>query len=286
MSCVGIRSCTRQYRFKCTINGACENDRDGIIIARRLEFFAPENFPLVEPGDDIVELLLSALHEEEFVPQNGDILVFAQKIISKSENRFVDLLSIVPSSEAEDLATKCDKDARLVQLILNESTEVLRCVPGVMIVRHKLGYVMANAGIDRSNVASCEGVERVLLLPASPDNSAQHLRRELQRKTGCELAVIISDSFGRPWRLGTSGVCIGCDGIASLLDQRGDSDMFGQELMVTQVAIGDELATAASLLMGQADEARPVVIIRGLEFQREPASARHLLRPPAEDLFS
>jgi coenzyme F420-0:L-glutamate ligase/coenzyme F420-1:gamma-L-glutamate ligase len=252
----------------------------------RLEFFAPENFPLVEPGDDIVELLLSALHDEELAPQYGDVLIFAQKIISKSENRFVDLASIETSAEAEDLAARCDKDARLVQLILDESTEVLRCAPGVIIVRHKLGFVMANAGIDRSNIASSEGVERVLLLPESPDRSAQRLRSELQRKTGLDLAVIISDSFGRPWRLGTSGVCIGCDGIAPLVDQRGDRDMFGQELMVTQVAVGDELATAASLLMGQADEARPVVIVRGLEFQRESASAGHLLRPRAEDLFS
>jgi coenzyme F420-0:L-glutamate ligase/coenzyme F420-1:gamma-L-glutamate ligase len=231
-------------------------------------------------------LLLSALHDEELAPQHGDVLVFAQKIISKSENRFVDLASIETSAEAEDLAARCDKDARLVQLILDESTEVLRCAPGVIIVRHKLGFVMANAGIDRSNIAPSEGVERVLLLPESPDQSAQQLRSELRRKTGLDLAVIISDSFGRPWRLGTSGVCIGCDGIASLVDQRGDRDMFGQELMVTQVAVGDELATAASLLMGQADEARPVVIVRGLEFQREPASAGHLLRPPAEDLFS
>ncbi len=213
------------------------------------------------------------------------MLVLAQKIISKSENRIVSLASINASDKAKDLASKCDKDARLVQLILDESTEVLRCVPGVIIVRHKLGLVMANAGIDHSNVAADAGGDQVLLLPEDPDQSAMRLRQALERETGLQLAVIISDSFGRPWRLGTTGVCIGCDGIASLIDKRGDRDLFGQELTVTQVAVGDELATAASILMGQADEARPLVVVRGLEFPHKPASARYLQRPPDEDLF-
>jgi len=218
------------------------------------------------------------LLEENIALQNGDVIVLAQKIVSKSENRFVGLAGVAPSDEAKVLASKCGKDAGLVQLILDESKEVLRCAPGVIIVRHKLGFVMANAGIDHSNVAADASGERVLLLPEYPDQSA--------KQTGLELAVIISDSFGRPWRLGTTGVCIGCDGIASLIDRRGDRDLFEQELMVTQVAIGDELATAASILMGQGNESRPLVILRGLEFPREPASARHLLRPPEEDLFS
>ncbi len=162
---------------------------------------------------------------------------------------------------------------------------MLRCVPGVIIVRHKLGLVMANAGIDHSNIADGADDECVLLLPEEPDKSAQRLRNAMQHETDLELAVVISDSFGRPWRLGTTGVCIGCDGIASIVDRRGDSDLFGQELKVTQVAIGDEIATAASVLMGQTDEARPLVIVRGLEFPREPSSACHLLRPPEEDLF-
>ncbi len=217
--------------------------------------------------------------------QDGDVFVLAQKIISKSENRYVDLGVVEPSAEAQRLASTCDKDARLVQLILDESTAVIRCAPGVIVVRHKLGFVMANAGIDRSNIASGDDGERVLLLPEAPDESARCLRQELQRATGRDLAVIISDSFGRPWRLGTTGVCIGCDGIAPLLDRRGDSDMFGNELLVTQVAIGDELATAASVLMGQADESRPLVVLRGLEFPSEPAAASDLLRPPEEDLF-
>lgn len=230
--------------------------------------------------------MVRSLREENIALQAGDVLVLAQKIISKSENRFVSLASVEPSDEAEDLAARCDKDARLVQLILDESKKVLRCVPGIIIVRHKLGFVMANAGIDHSNIAADIVGERVLLLPENPDRSARHIRQALERETGLELAVIISDSFGRPWRLGTTGVCIGCDGIASLIDSRGDHDLFGQELIVTQVALGDDLATAASVLMGQADEARPVVVLRGLEFPSEPAPARHLLRPPDEDLFT
>lgn len=241
---------------------------------------------MVEPGDNLPECIKSSLLEENIALQNGDVIVLAQKIVSKSENRFVGLAGVAPSDEAKVLASKCGKDACLVQLILNESTEVLRCVPGVIIVRHKLGFVMANAGIDHSNIAADASGERVLLLPEYPDQSAKQIRQAIERETGLELAVIISDSFGRPWRLGTTGVCIGCDGIASLIDRRGDRDLFGQELLVTQVAVGDELATAASILMGQADESRPLVLLRGLEFPREPAAAHHLLRPPEEDLFS
>ena len=209
-------------------------------MTKRLEILAPEGFPLVEPGDNLPRLTLKSLSAEGISLQNGDVLVFAQKIISKSENRFVDLDYVDPSSEALELAQKCDKDPRLVQLILNESSEVLRCVPGVIIVRHKLGFVMANAGIDHSNLSADPGGDRVLLLPENPDQSARQIRQELERMTGLELAVMINDSFGRPWRLGTTGVCIGCDGIVSLLDQRGESDLFGQELLVTQVAVGDE----------------------------------------------
>ena len=169
-----------------------------VFIAKRLELFAPENIPLVEPGDELSALVLSSLHDEGIVPQDGDVLVLAQKIISKAENRYIDLASIEPSADAVSLALKCEKDARLVQLILNESTEVLRCVPGVIIVRHKLGFVMANAGLDRSNIATAGGDERVLLLPEFPDRSAKTLRQDIKRITGVAPAVIISDSFGRP----------------------------------------------------------------------------------------
>jgi len=260
-------------------------------MAKRLEIFAPETFPLVEPGDSLPQLILDTLQQEQIPLQQGDLLVLAQKIISKSEGRYVDLPDISPTDEALELARTCDKDPRLVQLILDESSEVLRCVPGVIIVRHRLGFVMANAGIDHSNIAGSDHIagfdhgQRVLLLPENPDHSAEQLKKQLELATGLDLAVMINDSFGRPWRLGTTGVCIGCAGIASLWDQRGDRDLFGQELRVTQVAVGDELATAASVLMGQANESRPLVLVRGLEFPREPAAAHHLLRPAGEDLF-
>ncbi len=254
-------------------------------MAKRFEIFAPECFPLVEPGDSLPRLILDTLQQEQISLQQGDVLVLAQKIISKSEDRYVDLASVQPTTEADRLALKCDKDPRLVQLILNESSDVLRCVPGVIIARHRLGFVMANAGIDHSNISGADDGQRVLLLPENPDRSAEQLQQQLEQTTGLDLAIIINDSFGRPWRLGTTGVCIGCAGVVSLLDRRGDTDLFGQELLVTQVAVGDELATAASVLMGQAGEARPLVVIRGTKFPREPAPAHHLLRPASEDLF-
>ena len=254
-------------------------------MTRRLQIFAPENFPLVAPGDSLLVQILDSLEQDKTPLQQGDVLVLAQKIVSKSEDRYFDLADVHASIEAEELAQKCDKDPRLLQLILDESSEVLRCVPGVIIVRHRLGMVMANAGIDHSNIVGSADGQRVLLLPRDPDSSARRLQEQLQQSTGLDLAIIINDSFGRPWRIGTTGVCIGCAGIASLIDRRGDSDLFGQELQVTQVALGDELAAAASILMGQTDEARPLVIIRGLDFPAEPASAQHLLRPAGEDLF-
>ena len=254
-------------------------------MAKRLEIIAPERFPLVEPGDSLPCLILDTLQAEKISLQQSDVLVLAQKIISKSEGCYARLADVTPTADAEQLANKCDKDPRLVQLILDESSQVLRCVPGVLIVRHRLGFVMANAGIDHSNISGAEDEQRVLLLPENPDRSAGQLREQLEQATGLELAIVINDSFGRPWRLGTTSVCIGCAGIISLFDQRGDTDLFGQELLVTQVAVGDEVATAASVLMGQAGESRPLVLVRGLEFPREPAAAHHLLRPAAEDLF-
>jgi len=255
-------------------------------VTKRLEILAPENFPLVRAGDDLPRLVLASLDESGIALRDRDVLVLAQKIVSKSEGRTVNLADVTPGKRARELALRCDKDARLVQLILDQSQDVIRCVPGVMIVRHKLGLVMANAGIDHSNVPGSRDGEQVLLLPEDPDRSASRLKRGLDRATGLDLAVIISDSFGRPWRLGTTGVCVGCAGIASLVDHRGDSDLFGRGLQVTQVAVGDELATAASVLMGQAAEGRPLVLIRGAEFPDQPEAARHLVRPSREDLFT
>ncbi len=254
-------------------------------MTKHLEILSPQEFPLVAPGDNLLQMLLDSLEREDIVLRNHDVLVLAQKIVSQSENCYVNLRDIKPSSEAALLAVKCDKDPRLVQLILDESEQVLRCVPGVIIVRHRLGLVMANAGIDQSNLPATGADPCVLLLPRNPDFSAGQLKKGLEHATGLELGVIINDSFGRPWRMGTTVVCIGCAGIASPVDQRGEADLFGREMMVTQVALGDEIATAASLLMGQADEARPVVVVRGLEFPRKPESATHLQRPVEQDLF-
>jgi len=246
---------------------------------------APEGFPLVGPGDDLPALILDSLKNESIALEAGDVVVLAQKIVSKAEGRLVHLKDVTPSARAHELALKCEKDPRFVQLVLDESADIIRCVPGVLIVRHRLGMVMANAGIDQSNVVNSMAGEQVLLLPADPDASAARIRRELETSVGTRLAVIINDSFGRPWRMGTSGVCIGGSGIASIIDYRGDTDLFGQPLKVTQVALGDELAAAASILMGETSEARPLVIVRGLEYPVSPSAASHLLRPVDEDLF-
>jgi coenzyme F420-0:L-glutamate ligase/coenzyme F420-1:gamma-L-glutamate ligase len=212
-------------------------------------------------------------------------LLVCQKIVSKSENRFVDLAAVQPSARAQELAIRCGKDARLVEIILRESTDVVRCAPRVLIVRHRLGYVMANAGVDQSNVPGAGS--QVLLLPADPDGSAAALRDALSQSLAFPPAVIITDTFGRPWRQGVCGTAIGACGIVALLDRRGEKDRFGRELQVTQVAVADGIAAAATLLMGEAAEGYPVVLARGLPlaWKCNSASAADLLRPLAEDLF-
>lgn len=252
-----------------------------------LSLFAVRGLPDVKPGDDLAGLLLSGIEQSGIQLADGDILVAAQKIVSKAEGRFVRLNEITPGERAKDLAQKVDKDPRLVELILSESTDVVKTAPGVLIVEHKLGIVMANAGIDRSNIdprAEEEG-ERALLLPNDPDASARGLRGAVKEATGAEIAVVISDSIGRPWRYGTTGFAIGCAGIAPLVDQRGESDMFGRILEVTEPAIADEIAAAACLVMGEAAEGIPAVIMRGLDYKRAETSAKALLRAKDEDLF-
>ncbi len=208
--------------------------------------------------------------------------MLAQKIVSKAEAREVALASIVPSAAAEELAALTLKDPRLVELVLRESTEVVRAVPNILIVRHRLGFVMAQAGIDASNV---DGNETVLLLPADPDASAARLRQALKERTGADVGVVINDSWGRAWRVGTVGTAIGVAGLPALLDMRGKPDLNGRILRVTEVGHADEIAAAASLLMGQADEGRPVVILRGLGRAAPEGTARDLLRPLKQDLF-
>jgi coenzyme F420-0:L-glutamate ligase/coenzyme F420-1:gamma-L-glutamate ligase len=241
--------------------------------------------PTIEAGDDLVGLIAAAIDRAALAPEDGDILVLAQKIISKAEARSVRLADVVPSPRAVELATVAGKDPRLVELILRESVEVLRCRPGVIIVEHRSGLVMANAGIDASNVGKADGEERVLLLPEDCDASAATLREGLRRRLECDIGVVIADSFGRAWRNGTIGTAIGLAGVPGLRDMRGMPDRNGRVLVATEVAIADELAAAASLLMGQADESLPVVHVRGFPLALRSSSVKELIRDRKMDLF-
>jgi coenzyme F420-0:L-glutamate ligase / coenzyme F420-1:gamma-L-glutamate ligase len=250
-----------------------------------LQLFALPDFPYVASGDDLGVLTVAAIARAGLELRGDDVLVFAQKIISKAEGRCINLAGVEPGPAALELAPRVQKDPRLVELVLGESQRVVRAAKDVLIVQHRLGFIMANAGIDQSNVADPVGGEFALLLPEDPDGSAARLRERLRALTGHSPGVVISDSFGRPWRVGTVGVAIGCAGVPATLDLRGKEDLFGRPLRVTVVGHADEIAAAASLLMGQASEARPVVLVRGLATRapHQPASA--LLRPPQQDLF-
>jgi coenzyme F420-0:L-glutamate ligase/coenzyme F420-1:gamma-L-glutamate ligase len=241
--------------------------------------------PVVQAGDDLVEIVIAGLQRSQLVLATHDVLVVAQKIVSKAEGRMVELASVKPSARARELAAETLKDPRLVELILSESKRVVRSRPNVLIVEHRLGFVVANAGVDQSNVGRPDGAERALLLPRDPDASAERLRTALEARFGVQIGVVINDSFGRPWRLGTSGVALGVAGLPSLKDLRGTADYFGRPLMVTVTAFADEIAAAASLVMGQGAEGRPIVLVRGLDWS-EPASAgATLIRSREEDLF-
>lgn len=250
-----------------------------------LEVIALEGLPLVKAGDDLGALIASAFERNGVAPRAGDVLVVAQKIVSKAEARMLDLTTVKPSARALKLAAEIGKDPRLVEVILTESVRVVRTRPGVLIVEHRLGFVMANAGVDQSNVAPAGGSAHVLLLPKNPDASAETLRRDLKARTGVDLAIVINDSLGRPWRQGTMGVAIGAAGLPALIDLRGRPDLFGRKLEVSVIGFADEIAAAASLLMGQAGEARPAVLIRGLSWSAPEATAASLVRPANEDLF-
>lgn len=249
-----------------------------------LELTALPGLPLVNEGDDLATLVIEGLGRAGLHLQEGDVLVLAQKIVSKAEGRIVDLAAVTPSPEALALAGQVLKDPRLVELVLRESRRVVRARPHVLIVEHRLGLIMANAGIDQSNVEA-EGREMALLLPEDPDASAHALRARLHATCGAQIGVIINDSFGRPWRRGTTGVAIGAAGLPALADRRGAPDLFGRPLQVTEIGHADEIAAAASLLMGAADEGRPVVLVRGLDWTAPAGRAADLIRPEAEDLF-
>ncbi|MBN2471389.1 MAG: coenzyme F420-0:L-glutamate ligase [Anaerolineae bacterium] len=249
-----------------------------------LVFQALSGIPLVQPGDDLAAFILDGLEQAGLALNVHDILIVSSKVISKAEGRWVDLRTVVPSSEAMKLALATEKDPRLVELILRESVAVSRHRKGVLIVRHRLGFTSANAGIDHSNVG-IEGDDWVLLLPEDPDASARRLRAELAARNGVAPGIVISDTHGRPFRLGNAGVAIGLAGVPGLLDLRGHADLFGRELRATIVAVADAIAAAAGLLSGEADEGRPVVLLRGLALPEADDSATELNRQAEFDLY-
>ena len=250
--------------------------------------------PLVRRGDQLADLLITALQENQIALEDQDIFVLAQKIVSKAEGRMVNLVGVIPTSGAIELAAKTEKDSRLVELILQESREILRTRPGTIIVEHRLGFVCANAGIDHSNVApplpegegpGIRAEEWVLLLPEDPDSSAEEICQAIQSRTGKQVGILIIDSHGRAWRNGTVGVAIGLAGLPGIQDLRGQADLFGFTLRITQVGVADELAAAASLVMGQAAEGTPVVHVRGFPYPLREGSLQELIRPKEQDLF-
>jgi len=251
------------------------------------------NIPLIKEGDDLAEIILQNCRKNDLPLQNGDILVLAQKIISKAGGRLVNLADVEPSPHALQLAEETNKDPRVVELILRESKGIIRTRPGLIVVEHKNGFICANAGIDHSNVDSPlpqgegPGVreEFALLLPKDSDRSAAELRQKLEEASGKKIGILIIDSHGRAWRMGTVGITIGISGLPALMDLRGEDDLFGRKLAITQVGAADELAAAASLMMGQANEGRPIVHVRGFPYPLREGKLDELLRPKDEDLF-
>lgn len=249
---------------------------------QQLTLTALPGIPIIQPGDDLVAIIHEGLMAAGIQLEDGDVLVVASKIVSRAEGRFVNLAQVAVTPEARELAQATAKDPRLVTLILAESAQVLRTRPGLIVVEHRLGFVCANAGIDASNV----GVEDVvLLLPEDPDASARRLREGLRTRTGAEVAVILNDSHGRAWRMGTVGVAVGLAGLLPLTDKRGHRDLFGRKMQVTVLGTADEIAAAASLLQGGTDEALPVIHMRGAPYQPGEGRLRDLLRPRELDLF-
>lgn len=242
------------------------------------------DIPLIRPGDDLAGVIAAALDRMGIAPEEGDILVVAQKIVSKAENRYRKLSTVIPSQRAKDFAQILNKDARHIEVILEESSEVLRRTESSLITVHRLGFVMANAGVDQSNVEqSGDGV--LLLLPADPDGTAARLKAALEARYGVTLGIVINDSFGRPWRRGVVGVALGAAGLPSLRSLVGQPDLFGRALQTTEQAAADEIASAASLIMGQAAEGVPVVHVRGVRFTATQGTAQELIRPKQQDIF-
>ncbi len=244
---------------------------------------AVPGMPAIGAGDDLAGILGDALAAAGLSPRRGDVLVVTHKIVSKAEGRSVALADATPSARARELAAATGKDPALVEVILSESRAVLRYRPGLIITEHRLGMVIANAGVDQSNVSA--GAGHVLLLPQDPDASAAALRAALAARFGAPVAVVVSDSVGRAWRNGVVGLALGAAGLPALLDLRGRMDLEGRPLQVTQVGLADQIASAAELLMGEADEGRPVVLVRGLALEGPALPAAALIREREADLF-
>jgi len=254
-------------------------------MAKSISYFAVPGLPLIHTGDDLAALIVDALNTEQFSLTSGDIVVVAQKVVSKAEDRYVELKDVRPSEQAQTLADEIGKDPRYVEVVLSESAEVVRYRRNILIAAHRLGFVMANAGIDQSNIEHADGEERVLLLPRDPDRSAAALKARFDAAFAADVGVIINDSFGRFWRNGVVGVALGVAGLPSLLDMIGAPDLFGRPMQVTEIAVADEIAAGASLLMGQAAEGLPVVVVRGLKFDAAARPASALVRPRERDMF-
>ena len=243
------------------------------------------DIPHVQPGDDLATILAASLDAAHLALEPGDIVVITSKLVSKAEGRFADLRAVEPSARARAVAEKTGKDPRMVELILRESTAISRMRPDVLIVRHRQGFTLANAGIDHSNVGRA-GEEWVLLLPEDPDRSARRIRRRLHALTGVAAGIVISDSHGRPFRIGTVGVAIGLAGFPAVWDKRGQRDLYGRELRITVTGLGDELAAAAGLVSGQGAEGLPAVLVRGMTLPEGDGCAADLIRPEALDLYA
>jgi len=241
------------------------------------QVIALAGIPLVQPGDDLAQLMLDGLAASNLALQAGDVLVITSKVVSKAEGGTVRLADVQPSTDAEHYAEVTGKDPRMVELVLRESKSVSRAAQNVLVVEHRLGFVSANAGIDQSNT--------VLLLPANPDETAAHLRNHLYESTGALVGIVISDSHGRPFRLGTVGVAIGVAGMPALLDLRGADDLYGRKLQVTIQGYADMAASTAQLASGEGSEGRPVVLIRGLNLPSVEGKAADLNRLPEHDLY-
>lgn len=265
---------------------------DALALSARLELIAVSGIPLIEPGDDLNALICDALRRSgERIESNQAVVVVTSKVLSRAQGRFVDVSTVQPSARAHELAALTGKDPRVVELILAESHSVSRAARGVLIVRHALGFISANAGLDESNAkpksAAAGTGPWVLRMPLDPDAAARALRERLRAELGVSVGVVITDSHGRPFRLGTVGAAIGVAGVPALWDQRGRTDLHGRALEITVTALADQLAAAADLVAGQAGEGRPVVLVRGLTFvPDEGASAAALLRPSEQDLYA